>query len=89
MKTMIKIARFQWVICYSFSSFSFVNVTISCKSSSIRNVFSVRKKLTVFEAEDARILQSKGIAEDSYCTENRSISPRTMVKGTSEYDVLW
>lgn len=45
MKSMIKIARFQWAVCYSFSSFSFVNVTISCKSSSIRkkNIFCDKK----------------------------------------------
>lgn len=36
MKPIITIAGFQWVVCFSFSSFSFVNVTISYKSSLIR-----------------------------------------------------
>lgn len=63
MKSMIKTARFQWVVCYSFSSFSFVNVTISCKSSSIRkkNIFWEKKidsdclklKILIFYKESA------------------------------------
>lgn len=36
MKSIIEIARFQWVVCFRFSSFSFVSVTITCKSSLIR-----------------------------------------------------
>lgn len=41
------------------------------------------KEMTVFKAEDSNILQRKCTVEYSYCTENVSVSPNTVVKGTS------